>query len=720
MTVLRKAIGLLPTDAGSYVNITIPGRDDKPTGAVIHCVDATILGSASNDLIHNVGYTDFTNGGNITISEKDIDAGEGLSATRTSESSPTHTGWPISMPIPGSGNTQQFCTVEQITGGVKITCLATDTKQYYFTVDLVFESACKMFSGGNAVAEDATFQIAHGFSNAPSFGFYSLSHVNGGNSGEGRLSMGFHAYRDSTIEQAAWGLHLETLQTVTNNSSRNSSSRVGLTVSNTGAEIDGVELTALDATNVTFTVRAGALTGQMQGLLVEGSNVDAKVDIIDSPVSASSDWDYSGLPFELQYVALICNRNRTENASETGGHAAPFSFFSHEEETGAEMSACGTSQTARDLSIQNGIASSRMNTGLFLSTQGGIDATVELQNLQPTEDGWRVIAADITTADSTARKWPMLAVQVKPPGNVNTVTLTDAVNVTDPQDCLTNYQRRPGDKIENFADAMFLHLAHARLVQDYFSIEDQMVLEHQLRKTLTDAATVEDALAILRQSFRELTDYITLSDGFQKVVTIWVAPSVTVFRQLTDQLGVSDSQQKIVTTASKTTFRDLVDQLSVSDGFQKVTIAAGKTVFQVLADYITVTDGFQKIITIGLAPSKTVTKVLTDQVSVSDDNDATFLGIHPRQLTDSISINEAEVIQRNLNRSLESQIDTFSRMLSITSKIRLDTVAVTDNVRLSRPAILNTAVLSDALDVTDGFDIRLPPSVKIVTGIEAQ
>jgi hypothetical protein len=91
---------------------------------------------------------------------------------------------------------------------------------------------------------------------------------------------------------------------------------------------------------------------------------------------------------------------------------------------------------------------------------------------------------------------------------------------------------------------------------------------------------------------------------------------------------------------------------------------------------------------------------------------------------DSLSVNEAEVIDRLVNRSFADQVAMLESMLMEHSKYRRDNVSVTDDMIVTRAARLNSAVIADTISLVDFIDKEtgtlLPISVCIDHGIEVQ
>jgi hypothetical protein len=283
--------------------------------------------------------------------------------------------------------------------------------------------------------------------------------------------------------------------------------------------------------------------------------------------------------------------------------------------------------------------------------------TLHQDNLDPDECGvaYRMIAS---AGSETPDEWSGLGTgfdggdflfAIKPAagegGAVINRVLTETTVITDPvPGSILKKERASNSNVELFADTVFLHLAHARLVQDNFDIEDQFIIEQELRRALSNALTPQDTVQILRKSFRELSDIIAISDNLQKTVT--VGTGATNFRTVGDGIGVRDE-----------------------------TVSAK-------------------------------------------------LGIHVIQLMDSLSVNEAEVIDRLVNRSFADQVAMLESMLMEHSKYRRDNVSVTDDMIVTRAARLNSAVIADTISLVDFIDKEtgtlLPISVCIDHGIEVQ
>jgi len=409
-TKIYTELGVFPNGVATFdvTNATEVAAGRTPTGCVVLCSSAVALDTPTTHLLLSYGGTDFTDVSSISVSDEHA-------ATTQTDATRKHTETNIIEILdPGLTTVDRSATVAAITGGVRFTASSGSTL-YRVQVILIFGTVCKAFSsdGDGSLAADETFTIAHGMTTGPGAGFYWFNRRDLSGSSDMRWSLGFHSYDDAVITQACAAWTSENAETVSMATSRTfgdgTNNRVCVGSGITGGVSVSLEVTAIDTTNVTYTNRDGTNTDKYCGLLLECEDVLTEVQIIDSHTNPASDWNFNGLTFQSQFVALLPNRTTVVNTTKSDSNAGAGSFAAMDAE-GREHSTAWSTQDGITLGTTN--TSSELAQALFCPTQLGgnthlmVDPTL-------TTDGWDFANADITAADGTIRKWPMLAIGVQ-------------------------------------------------------------------------------------------------------------------------------------------------------------------------------------------------------------------------------------------------------------------------------------------------------------------
>ena len=142
-------------------------------------------------------------------------------------------------------------------------------------------------------------------------------------------------------------------------------------------------------------------------------------------------------------------------------------------------------------------------------------------------------------------------------------------------------------------------------------------------------------------------------------------------------------------------FRQTVDVLATSDGFQK----------QIVRDGDIVSD-----------------KVLSEDIQILDSRIVTVSGIHVRQLTDTISINEmVELLNTKVKDEALTILDA-SDLIRYMNRVLIDDIDVVDDRIVGRGALTSTRTLTDSISLIDLIDIEFTSGKsragKILHGIE--
>ena len=399
MTVIRTQAGVFPTDTSTF-DITVASAG-TPTGVVVMVTSATVLDTNTDHGILSWGVTDFTTVGCVSVNDEDAqtttDGRTDLQATNI-----------INVTSPGTSTVLRSATVATTTDGVRFTPIQSGTA-YRVHVILIYDTACFAFvsNGDGSLDANETFTIAHGFTTEPGAGFYGYGDViTGGISNDWRLGLGYHAY-DGSISQAAASWFFRGGQGTSESNSRVAIDRCCHGLTSTGAEADGLELTAIDTTNCTYINRVvSANTSDWIGFLLECIDVSSVVTMVDSPTSSTVDWNYTSLSFQPQFVSLLTNRNVTVASDESDSDAGTGAIVTMDS-VGVELSSSFSSQDA----VSTSNTKSKMSQALVSLTHTGGNTHL-MVNPTFTATGWDFAAADITVANSTIRRWPALSISI--------------------------------------------------------------------------------------------------------------------------------------------------------------------------------------------------------------------------------------------------------------------------------------------------------------------
>jgi hypothetical protein len=367
---------------------------------------------------------------------------------------------------------------------------------------------------------------------------------------------------------------------------------------------------------------------------------------------------------------------------------------------------------------------------------------------------WPMKIDQSTHADQSGNGGPTLTVQSSAPwssdhptivtGTINTRTLTDVTNVSDPADIATlTKERASNSNVDLLADAIFLHVAHARLMQENLSLNDQYVIEQNLQRALANTVSMDEALAILRKSFREVSEIVSLDDALI---------SKNIYGRIqSDLISFTDTDRQSIARQQR-----LVDEINATDFFQKtVTVGLGQKIFAVLLDQLVVIDN---VVPVKLG---TIVRQVTDTIAVDEFIALSYF--RQRLLAEGVSIEDATLVSRRRNQidasdsigvtDANDNVKRRARELSDNTLALVDNLAtevikhrtlfinleidegdveiidfnyidVTDNVIAVRAARHNSETLSDSIGVIDFIDKETgtlkQPAVCIDHGIEAQ
>lgn len=400
-TNVKTRLSVLPTDT-STVDVTIPAETRSPTGVIVFVGHATALDTETADFGLGIGFSDFT----LSVCGYSTDE----DAQSVSDSSHQQLeGLILNVNTPGTQTSIRTATVAAITGGVRITP-GEGGAAYRLLVVLIFGASCKAFAEGAGTLTANSFNVAHGLGTKPNFGFYTYNRADHGDGGavDCNIGFGFHT-DDGTIKQVSVTHFSNNGEAVNTSVTARVESDSVMCSNNPGSLNHTIAMTANDATNCTYLV-TGNTANDLCGLLVLADDVTADCKIVDSPTTAASDWVYTGLSFTPQFVSMILTPMQSTDAHISTGDAGGISICCFD--NASHLGSIGGRSQSKALGTTS--AKSRFNQKLRHTDDGSDTALHEMNNPSVTSSGWTFAAADITTADSTVRKWPMLAIEVTP------------------------------------------------------------------------------------------------------------------------------------------------------------------------------------------------------------------------------------------------------------------------------------------------------------------
>ena len=401
--------GQMTADTSTFDLTTGAETSRSPTGAIVFTSFATALDTDAPDAEISVGMTDFTTTYCYSTSAED-----GVDPSDTSRRQGA-SGNILEIHAPGNqASLSRSATVAAITGGIRITPVQSGT-QFRVVAWLFFGTAAKCAMAGDATSANSSYNIAHGFTNAPKLGICASAHTDS-TAAQHEIAMGFFTYISSTIKQRAFSQCSQSSLTDTRPGTREVYTNRALYCmidAFDGTEDHSLEVTAVGTTNVTVTARTGTVRANTLWLILELDDVDCFLDTVTSPSTAASDWSYTGAPFQPQFVGGLLTMSDSEAAGGSsdgwdnaiGGAWGAVAFdaegtivtVSHHDEVDAGSTGSGSSLTNTD---------SRVSQALRLTND--VNSTqFDMDNPSFTASGFTFASADITTAAS-ARLWPMI------------------------------------------------------------------------------------------------------------------------------------------------------------------------------------------------------------------------------------------------------------------------------------------------------------------------
>jgi hypothetical protein len=299
-------------------------------------------------------------------------------------------------------------------------------------------------------------------------------------------------------------------------------------------------------------------------------------------------------------------------------------------------------------------------------------------------------------------------------GNVFVREITDPVDVLD-YIITTIEKNRAGDVIGVTDSDKSLH-KRVDISEDAIVVTDAIVLEKSARIIITEnyIKAVDDGFItdkdIIRQRVLQNLDSCVVVDDFN--VTVTEGSSITFNpRALTESIDVIDDViAKVAGTVSRTLSDsiEIIDRVRLSDSL-------------LLADNVIVADTFKKQI-IRDTSSVVTNKTLVNNIDVTDDISVTRSGVTVRTLSDSISVTEFDEMEVYKVRIESLDVTDTDVQLRLVYRVTNESINVTEDIIVSRSAILNSEVVAESLllidrAVANRIDGR-GKSAKILHGIE--
>lgn len=398
--------GTFTTDTSTFDVTAGGGETRNPTGCVVISSYVTAIDTNTSHVSLSVGVTDFT-----TVGCHSVNCEDGIVSTADAHSVHQETNI-ISLTDPGVATVTRSATIAAISGGVRFTPVQSGTA-HRMIVMLIFGAACKAFSddGDGAMAVGETFDVTHGLGVKPNAGIYFQSDNYLDNTADLQLSMGFHVDTGSIVQNCAC-TRWRSNNTTTFDLGVVRSDRVGTTITNGGAEDSGYELTVNNTTICTYTNRTNAnTTVGLIGLLIDFDDVTPFTEVVPTPTTAASDWNYNALSFTPQAAIGAMTQITTVGTYDTSGLAGMFGIFGIDE-SGADHCISGSNEDQIALGDPTPVTNSkgRQDVKIYGNDDTG-SVVFDFTNVTFTADGFDVTAANITSMDSTIRRWPMLFIE---------------------------------------------------------------------------------------------------------------------------------------------------------------------------------------------------------------------------------------------------------------------------------------------------------------------
>lgn len=414
---VRVGQGVIPTGAAGTVDVTWSGAG-TPTACMVFTVSATTLDSDSGDSEMSIGFSDFTN-------EIAFAAG-GDHAKDNSDSTHGISDDVVNIQRADTGTIFATCQASTITDGIQLIRDQAGVAYLFYVVAFFGGEWAVIRELNNSTAINNTVNKAHTLSGEPNIGFFSMNEhsVYGNGQAVMKRSFGMFTNISETIVQRAIGFNGTGTPYLVG--SHYSDARVALVTDSNGSIDTSVEITAIDGTNIEFTVRDSGMNNDTWGGLVGLIDEEVKLTTVNSPNDDTSAWNVNDTTFKPQSVIGVILEMQNLNTNTTNNDGNVFSIFAVDDlgnehtagiyqEDGAGSGGSPTQTIERSRLSTNLIAMNDINNGI----------EYEMQNLTFTADGFDVTAGNNIENNATTHLWPMMFI-----GEETAVSITD-VNTTE-------------------------------------------------------------------------------------------------------------------------------------------------------------------------------------------------------------------------------------------------------------------------------------------------
>lgn len=387
----------LPSGASTFT-VTCASHG-TPVGSVITGNYALSYETDAVDGHTGLGFDDYTNAGTTGSTDED-----GLLSSDTDACNFHSAADGYRWMSPGACIFRRGVDLSTTTDGTTHTPDANTNLYGGITVNL-HANSCHAFSAGATTIADNTFAVTHGLGQTPTFGIFAYTGAHDGNSNHGKNSFGFFNDNGGSHIQKSFTRTVQAGATDGTYHSRLFSDRVGgVTDDSSGAENQSIELTANNSTSTTFTARTATLSGDLVGILCYEPDLVVWVGNIDSPDSASSDWNETTANLQPQFMMSILTNETTEDTTRTDNEiAGTVGIFVTDFTTEATNAVAG--ENAADPTNTE----SRIDRNLYLADHDGTD-DYNMTSMTAETTGIKVTAANITTADAVTHLWPTIMI----------------------------------------------------------------------------------------------------------------------------------------------------------------------------------------------------------------------------------------------------------------------------------------------------------------------
>lgn len=310
------------------------------------------------------------------------------------------------------------------------------------------------------------------------------------------------------------------------------------------------------------------------------------------------------------------------------------------------------------------------------------------------------------TAVSSALRSRYRLGQVPQLATGNFRTLSDAVDVT--ENTIPIYVRIvSGDRITSVLDSSDFNYIQGPGIFDSFGVSDLLIPVKSTSPVLLDIvdptwfAAIKYEASPIRYRNNAYSESISLLDSYQK--TISRNTFVIVSKELSDNISLFTDN--IIGDAFGIRARTLADSLSVFDIGQKKPIRA-ITRF----DDIKLVDDIDVVITRYISTTTTIfDRIQFNGIDVTDTIQSTFLGINQRTLSETVSVDDFDILANYLMRDDTLGITDSDIELRFVNRINAESAVVSDDIIVTRSAIFNESTISDSITT---FDQALPTYVQ--------